>query len=52
MIRIGAYKPVNITTGKRIKQSYNGKRLNYLQTGKKLFTFTGNFYIPKLFGKL
>nr|WP_259069998.1 phytanoyl-CoA dioxygenase family protein [Mucilaginibacter sp. X4EP1]MCS3815166.1 ectoine hydroxylase-related dioxygenase (phytanoyl-CoA dioxygenase family) [Mucilaginibacter sp. X4EP1] len=45
------YRLENIKTGKRIDQSYNGKKLNYLKTGKKLFTFTGSLKIPKLFSK-
>jgi len=45
------YRLDNIITGKRVKQSYNGVKLNYLRTGKKLFTFIGNFKVPKLFAK-
>lgn len=45
-------KLVNINTGKRVEQSYNGKKSNTLKTGKKTYIFTGKLKFPRFLNLL
>ena len=45
-------KLVNINTGKRVEQSYNGEKLNTLKTSRRTYIFTGKLKFPKFLNLL